>query len=406
MLVVRLAILSVALAVATMEIAMSFVQGFENEIQNKVAGFGAHILVTNYSQEIRSDLLPLTYKQEEVDRMLAIPEVATVAPFVDHTALMVSREYWDGIQLKGVDSTYHWDFLEQALIEGRLPNYSGPDISGEVLISRKIARKLDLKVGDKPKLIILLDNDVTQKRIEVVGIYETGLEEFDNTISVADMRMLREFWGWSDDQIGGYEVNTVKLDRNYRWYWDWSRWPFYHQDSLASIDYTTEDVSAASPDFMAIPVTSSFVDIFEWLFLQHQNVWFILILMMIVAVINMTTVLLIIIIERTRTVGILKSMGMQGRRIRRMFVWYAMLLIVIGVVIGNLVGLGLLYSQHVFQWLEVNQEDYFITTVPVAWVWGRFLMVNVGVVVICTLAMYLPSILVQRITPVKAIRFE
>lgn len=385
---------------------MSFVQGFENEIQNKVAGFGAHIIVTNYSQEIRSELLPLTYKQEEVDRMLAIPEVASVAPFVDHTALMVSSEYWDGIQLKGVDSTYHWEFLEKALIEGRIPDYSDSTISGEVLISRKIAKKLDLNLGDKPKLIILLDNDVTQKRTEVVGIYETGLEEFDNTIAVADMRMLRDLWGWRDDEIGGYEVNTVKLDRSYRWYWDWSRWPFFHQDSLSSIDYTTEDVSAASPDFMAIPVTSSFADIFEWLYLQHQNVWFILILMMIVAVINMTTVLLIIIIERTRTVGILKSMGMQGNRIRRMFVWYAMLLIVIGVVIGNIVGLGLLYSQHAFQWLEVNQEDYFITTVPVAWEWGRFLMVNIGVVVICTLAMYIPSILVQRITPVKAIRFE
>lgn len=406
MLVVRLAILSVALAVATMEIAMSFVQGFENEIQNKVAGFGAHILVTNYSQEIRSDLLPLTYKQEEVDRMLAIPEVASVAPFVDHTALMVSREYWDGIQLKGVDSTYHWDFLEAALLEGRIPNYRDTTISGEVLISQKIARKLDLKLGDKPKLIILLGNDVTQKRAEIVGIYETGLEEFDNTIAIADLRMLRELWGWYEDQIGGYEVNTIQLDRSHSWYWDWGTWPFFHEDSLAGIDYTTEDVSAASADFMAIPVTSSFVDIFEWLYLQHQNVWFILILMMIVAVINMTTVLLIIIIERTRTVGILKSMGMRGKRIRRMFVWYAMLLIVVGVVIGNIVGLGLLYSQHAFQWLEVNQEDYFIKTVPVAWVWGRFLMVNIGVVVFCTLAMYIPSILVQRITPVKAIRFD
>lgn len=385
---------------------MSFVQGFENEIQNKVAGFGAHILVTNYSQEIRSDLIPLEYKQEEVDRMLAIPEVESVAPFIDHTALMVSREYWDGIQLKGVDSTYHWSFLEQALIDGRIPDYTDSLPSKEILISKKVARKLDMEVGDKPKLIILLGNDVTQKRAEVVGIYETGLEEFDNTIAISDLRLLRELWGWAENEIAGYEVNTGKLDRSYAWYWDWSSWPFLHQDTLTSLDYTTLDVSAASPDFLATPVTVSFVDIFDWLYLQHQNVWFILGLMMVVAVINMTTVILIIIIERTRTVGILKSMGMQGSKIRRMFVLYALLMILVGVLIGNALGLGLLWTQHEFQWLKVNQEDYFITNVPVAWVWGRFLAVNIGVIIICTLSMYLPSILVQRISPVRAIRFD
>lgn len=403
---VRLAILSVALAVATMEIAMSFVQGFENEIQNKVAGFGAHILVTNYSQEIRSDLIPLEYKQEEVDRMLAIPEVESVAPFIDHTALMVSREYWDGIQLKGVDSTYHWDFLEQALIDGRIPDYTDSLPSKEIVISRKVARKLDMKLGDKPKLIILLGNDVTQKRAEVVGIYETGLEEFDNTIAISDLRLLRDLWGWETNEIAGYEVNTKTLDRKYDWYWDWSSWPFVHQDSLTSLDYTTLDVSAASPDFLATPVTISFVDIFDWLYLQHQNVWFILGLMMVVAIINMTTVILIIIIERTRTVGILKSMGMQGTKIRRMFVLYALLMILVGVLIGNALGLGLLWTQHEFEWLKVNQEDYFITNVPVSWVWNKFLVVNISVILLCTLSMYVPSILVQRISPVRAIRFD
>ncbi|MDP5168670.1 MAG: ABC transporter permease [Bacteroidia bacterium] len=405
-LVVRLAILSIALAVATMEIALSFVQGFETEIENKVAGFSGHILVTNYAQEIKSELLPITYKQEEVATILAIPEVSSVSPYIEHTALMVSSDYWDGVRLKGVDSSYHWQFLAKALIEGTLPNYQTAEASKEILISRKIARKLNLNLGDSPKLIVLQENDITQKRVTVVGIYETGLEEFDNTIVIADLRMLRDLWSWEDDQIAGYEVNTWFLDKNMDYYVDASSFPFFHKDSLSKIDYTSLDVSAVSPNFLATPVTYSFQEIFDWLMLQHQNVWVILILMMIVAVINMTTVLLIIIIERTRTVGILKSMGMEGGKIRRMFVFYALLLILVGVVLGNLLGLGLLASQDKWEWLKVNQEDYFITTVPVAWVWMRFFLVNLGVVVICTLAMYLPSILVQRITPVKAIRFS
>ncbi len=403
---VKLAILSIALAVATMEISLSFVQGFETEIENKVAGFGAHILVTNYAQEIKSELLPINQHPDEIRKMLAIPGVQSVAPFIEHTSLLVSREFWDGVRLKGVDENYHWTFLAQALIEGRVPDYGTPEPSPEVLISKKVARRLNLSLGDSPKIIVLKGNDILQKRINVVGIYETGLEEFDNTIVLADLRMLREFWGWEENQIGGYEVNTAALDKSRAYYFDWRRFPFLHQDSLMQIEYTSIDVSAVSPDFLAMPVTYTYVEIFDWLILQHQNVWVILVLMMIVAIINMTTVILIIIIERTRTVGILKSMGMEGPRIRRMFVWYAMLLIVVGVTLGNMLGLGLLAAQDEWEWLKVNQEDYFITTVPVAWVWGRFLLVNLGVVVICTLAMYLPSTLVQRITPVKAIRFS
>ncbi len=403
---VRLAILSVALAVATMEIALSFVQGFESEIENKVAGFAAHIVVTNYGQEISSEILPLTYQAQDIARIEAIEEVASVAPFAIHTAMIRSRQYWEGVQLKGVDSSYHWDFLARAVVDGDIPNFTGSEMSNEVLISRKIARRLALEVGDKAELIAFVGNDIEREATRVAGIYETGLEEFDNTTVIADMRLVQMLRGWSKSQVAGYEVNTHRLETDPHSYWDWSSWPFFHRDSVSSLDNTTLDVSAVSPDFLATPVTYTFIDIFDWLKLQHQNVWVILILMMIVAIINMTSVILIIIIERTRTVGILKSMGMQGRHIRRMFVWYAMLLILVGVILGNILGLGLLYSQHSLEWLQVNQEDYFITTVPVAWVWGRFLFINLGVILICTLAMYLPGMVVQRITPVRAIRFE
>ena len=404
-LVVRLAVLSIALAVATMEISLSFVQGFETEIENKVAGFGSHILVTNYAQEIKSELLPLSQKPQDIAAMLAIDGVATVAPFIEHPALLVSRDYWDGVRIKGVDSSYHWNYLEKALVEGVIPDYRGAEPVQDMLISKKIAKKLDLKVGDQPKMIILQTNDIAQRRVKIAGIYETGLEEFDNTIVIADLRMLRDLWGWEANEVAGYEVNTVQLDKSRQWYLDLGRFPYLHRDSLMGIDHTALDVASVSPNFLATPVTYSFLEIFDWLHLQHQNVWFILILMMIVAIINMTTVILIIIIERTRTIGVLKSIGMEAGRIRKLFVWNALLLVFFGVILGNILGLGLLASQDHWQWLQVNQEDYFITNVPVAWVWTRFFLVNIGVMVVCTLAMYIPATLVQRISPVKAIRF-
>lgn len=394
------------LAVATMEIALSFVQGFETEIQNKVAGFGGHILVGNYLQEMNAELEPLQLKPEELAALRSLPDVASAAPVIEHTALMVSRDYWDGVRLKGVDADYHWEYLAGSLVEGQIPDYRGEETSKQVLISRKVARKLDLALGDAPKLIVLQENDITQRRVEIAGIYETGMEEFDNTIVIADLRMIRDFRDWDPDQIQGYEVNMQRLDKTRHWYWDWTRFPFLHQDSLTVIDYQAQEVSTMSPDFLATPITDLYYEIFEWLTMQHQNVWVILVLMIIVAIVNMTTVVLILIIERTRTIGVLKAMGMQGGRLRRMFVWYAMLLILIGVVLGNLLGLGLLASQDHWQWLQVSQEDYFITTVPVAWVWGRFLLVNLGVILISTLAMYIPAAIVQRVAPVRAIRFE
>ena len=415
-LVVRLAIISIALAVATIEISLSFVQGFETEIQNKVIGFGSHIQIGNYLPTLDTEVIPLAKDEAMIATLskgvmvvrdsVSIPLgsrswtlfvrrdtvrnfIRSISPYVERVAYFKSDAGQAGISFKGVDSTYDWRFFASALKEGAIPGYREAQASRDILISRRQSKELDLLAGDKAHVFFFresMDQRPLRRPVTVVGIYETGMEEFDNAVMICDMRMLQRVWRWNDDQVSGFEVNLSSLE-----YLD------------PATDYVNEHTP---PDFGADPITFLYPEIFEWLSLQHQNVRFILILMMIVAVINMSSVVLILIIERTRTVGILKALGMASYRIQRMFVWNAFFLILAGVLIGNLLGIGLLASQDTFGWFKLSQESYFIEVVPVAWVWFRFLLANLGVVFVCTLFMFIPTVIITRISPVSAIRFD
>ena len=407
-LVIRLSIISIALAVATIEIALSFVQGFETEIQKKVIGFGSHVQIGNYYREIDTELIPLPKNEPSLVELANLPYVESVSPYVEKWAVFKSEAGWDGIWLKGVDSTYDWGFFGSVLKEGRLPDYQEPGDreSLEILISRKQARRLDLDLGDRP-VLLFLPEPVRRRRVTVIGIYETGMEEFDNNIVVCDLRLLQKMLRWGPDQVSGFEVNLdLKAIPECNWE-SLEGWPYFQRRCQDPIRWAANQIDEYIPfNFGAVPINDLYPEIFDWLNLQHQNVWVILILMIVVAIINMTSMVLILIIERTRTIGILKAMGMASRRVRRMFVWYAFFLIAIGVVAGNLLGFGLLASQDWLGWLRVNQEDYFIEVVPVAWVWGRFFLVNLAVVMVCTAFMIVPTVVINRVLPVQAIRFE
>ena len=391
-LVVRLYILSIALATATMEIALSVVTGFEQEIQNKVVGFSSHILLTHFTEDKHNEIEvePIHYLPEVADSIEALQEVVSVAPYIHQLALIKSPEYWDGIVLKGVDSSYNWSYFREILQAGELPNdYHEEDQSRQILISTRQAKNLGLEAGDKARLIFPPGLNKI-RRVTIVGIYETGMEEFDNQVMICDLRMIQGIRNWEDNQISGLEISLKKLDIEPRWYWDFTRFPFLHKGDLSSLLELTDQINGMTPhDVKARPITDIMPEIFDWLNLQHQNVWVILVLMVIVAIINMTGVILISIIERTRTVGILKAIGLPNYRVQRMFVLNAFLLIAIGVILGNLLGLILLASQDIWGWLKINQTDYFIDTVPVAWVWFRFIAVNLGVIAISTVFMFL-----------------
>jgi len=386
--VVKLAVISIAIAVATMEISLSLVRGFEIEIQNKVVGFGSHIQVGNYLGDFDNEVTPLPKNEEFVKQVDSLEEVASISPYVNRWGMLRSKAGLEGVMIKGVDSSYDWSFFHSMLIEGEIPNIFGKKPEKGVydaLISKKQAQLLDLEVGDKVRFFAF--NDPPKMRpLRVSGIYETGMEEFDVFIVLTDMHLVQNLWRWNDNQVAGFEINLHTLE---------------------NLSTTTDYVNELIPfQYEAKSIQEIYPEIFDWLSLQHQNVWFILLLMVTIAVINMTSVVLILIIERTRTIGVLKAIGLSAGRIQRIFVWNAFFFIIIGVLIGNLLGLGLLASQDYFHWLKVSQENYFIKEVPVSWVWMKFLWVNLGVIMTCTIFMLLPTAVISRISPVQAIRFE
>ncbi|MEM6629329.1 MAG: FtsX-like permease family protein [Bacteroidota bacterium] len=387
-LVVWLAMVSIALAVATMEIAVSVKRGFESQIQNKVVGFGSHLQIGNYLSLLDTEVNPLPKSESSIRSLDTLDYVKSVAPYVIHIG-MYKSDVMEDIWLKGVDSAYDWSFINTCLDTGRLPIVGLDKPSQEVLISRIQSKRLSLNVGDKFRMYFFGKSESSPLKIrpmKVVGIYDSGMEEFDDKWAFCDMLMLQKVWNLDTDEVIGFEVNL---------------------QSLSLLEGAKEEIDGKIPiQFEAKPITERFPEIFGWLTFIQQNVSIILLLMFIVAITNMTTVILILIIERTYTIGILQSLGLTRFRIRRMFVIQAFFLILFGVLIGNVLGIGLIYSQDIWGWLKLDQENYYLDKVPVSWEWVSFLWINLGVIFACTLCMYLPTWIISRITPVEAIRFE
>ncbi len=382
-LVVKLAVISIAICIAVMEISLSVVQGFETKIQDKVVGFGSHVQIGNYFS-MDEEEIPIPIDTSFMEQVKSLKEVVSISPYVLKWSILSTPDYKGGVVMKGVDSTFDWRFFESCLVKGRLPDFYQENASLEVMISKIQARLLALDTGQTARAYFFED-PLRMRRVQIVGIYETGMEEFDNNLVLCDLRMLQKIRRWKDDEVTGFEINLKSLEK---------------------LDITADSINQMSINYAVYPITRLYPEIFEWLHLQHQNVDFIVLLMIIVAVINMTSVILILIIERTHDIGILKALGLKNYRIQLMFMWNAFFLILVGVAIGNLLGLGLLYLQDEFGLLQVDQENYFIRTVPVAWVWSKFISVNLLVVGVCTLFTLLPALVTARISPMRAIRFR
>jgi lipoprotein-releasing system permease protein len=383
-LVVALAVLSITLGVAVMEVSVSIVGGFEREIHKKVVGFGSHIQIGPIMADMDNTVQPLPRYSPWLDRVRVMPHVTHLNPYVVKPAMIKSNVTQEGIVLKGVDSTYRWDFFRASLKEGELPQYGGEE-SKEILLSRKLANLLDVAVGDKCYLYFFED-DVKVRKVTVKGIYETGLEEFDLVQVVCDIQLLQRLQGWSEEEVSGHEVSLDDLR--------------FDEELEAAIN---NDIPF---EFEANSIRHIHPDIFEWVALQHQNVWFILGLMILIAIINMIAVVLIQILERTPTIGLIKAVGLTDLRTLGIFFWNGLYLILSGLAFGNLLGLGLIFSQDQWGWLRVDQESYFVTQVPVEWPIGFFVLINVATFLICGLFVALPTIRVLFISPSKAVKFQ
>ncbi len=413
--IIRIALAAVVLSVSTMIIATSLVNGFQTEIRNKVFGFWAHLNIVPFSLT-KSMGQDAVYKYQDfyTDNKL-IPEARHIQATAMKGGLLKTKEDFEGIVMKGVGEDFDWSFFKAYLKKGSIISADSTKSQRDILISTTTANRLKIGVGDKV-VVNFMDKSIRTRPFKVCGIYETGLDEFDKQYAIVDIRLIQDLNGWGRDSVGGFEVflkeQNLFKDRSKAYFLtlfggllDKAEFEKMKEDP---IDRIGKDIYFRLPNNELDVQTIKYLNpgIFDWLELQTMNELIILTLMILVAAINMMTALLILILERTNMIGIMKALGMSDESLRKMFLYYAALIVGGGLVLGNVVGIGLCLIQKYLHVVKLPQESYYISEAPIAlnlqWIVG----LNVLTLAICLLLLLLPARFVSKISPVKAIRFS
>jgi lipoprotein-releasing system permease protein len=383
--IINISVASVSLGIAVLILAVAILKGFQLEIRDKIIGFGGHIQVSYYDNNSSFEVEPIVWDPLLAQKIAAIPGVTHVQPYGIKAAIIKNENQIEGVVLKGVDHDYHWDFFREKVIEGNIPVLDTATRSNEVLISRHTARKMGLNLDDKVILHFVQDPP-RYRSMTIAGIYETGLQDFDEIFLFGDIRHIARLNDWEPGQVSGFEVLI---------------------NDFKNLERITQAVDETLPfDLLAESIRDRNPQLFGWLELMDQNVVIILIITLLVALIHMTSTLLIMIIERTNMIGVLKALGMNNLSLRRLFLINGGMLLLKGIVYGNLFAVGIGLLQQYGGFLKLDQESYYLDKVPVHLALGDILLVNSGILVICILVMIIPSWIIGRIAPIKAIRYD
>ena len=383
--IIRIAILAIALSVAIMILSVFILSGFKNEISNKVFGFGGHINISkfNYNQSYEND--PIFLNPDIFSKIESLDFVSSIHPFATKAGIIKESDEILGVVLKGVDKNYNWKFFDENLISGELPVFNDTTTSKNVIISKNISNKMKLEVGDD-LVMYYVQKPTRVRKFKVIGIYNTGLAEFDEVVVIGDLKHIQKLNNWQGNQVGGYEVITNNV----------SNIELFSEIIDENIDY----------DLKALDIKQKYPQIFDWLRLQDFNVLIILILMLIVGGVNMITSLLIIILEKSRLIGILKAIGATNWNIRNVFIYNSLYIIFNGLFWGNLIALTFSICQNYFDLISLDENIYFMSFVPVKIELMSLFLINIGTIIICYLILVIPSVVISKISPAKSIKFE
>lgn len=385
-LIVRIAILGIMLGLAVMILAVAIVKGFKSEIREKVRGFSGDIQIAKLDLNTSYENTPFTISRATLKKITELPGVSYAQPFATKPGMINTNDEVEGVVLKGVDKNYNWNYFKNILVSGSVPDFSDSLKSQrQILISKYTAERLNLKVGDD-FLMYFIENSLRKRKFEIVGIYNLGVEEVDKTFVIGDIALIRSLNKWRPSQVGGYELRVADFEK---------------LDDVANKVYENLDI-----DLRSYTVKEYYPTIFEWLSLLDVNTQVILVLMMAVAVINMISALLIMILERTNMIGILKALGSTNWNVRKIFLYNAAYLIGLGLLLGNILGIGFGLFQASTHFFTLDQASYYINFVPVQLEMQDILLLNAGTLLISILVLLIPSLLVTRISPVKAISFK
>ena len=383
--ILRIAILAIALSVAVMLISIMVVTGFKNDISDKIIGFGSHITISNFTNNQSYESEPISVEQDFYPSITAVEGVKHISTFATKAGIIKTADEIQGVVLKGVSSDYDWTFFKDNLVRGSVFKVNDSVKSNQILISENISKTLDLNVGDG-LVMYFAQNPPRVRKFHISGIYNTAMSDFDKLFVLGDINHIQALNGWENNEVGGFEIQLTNFD---------------------DLDKITDEVYNLTPyNLNAQSIKEKTPQIFNWLDLQDVNVFVILILMLIVGVINMITALLILILERTKTIGILKALGATNWSVRKIFLYSAVNLIVKGLLVGNAIALSFAFLQKQFSLISLDPATYYMDTVPINFDLTYILLLNILTVVVCYLVLIVPSVIITKITAIKAIRFE
>ena len=390
---IHIATAGVAIGLAVMIISVCVVLGFKHTIRDKVIGFGSHIQVADFLTLQQMEQYPIVIDDSMTNVLKHIPDVAHVQRFAMKDGILKTDSDFLGVAFKGVGPEFDSTFIHSNMVEGSIPHFSDSVSHNQILVSQLMADKLHLKSGQRIFAYFFDNNGVRTRRFTIAGIYQTNLKKYDETIVFTDLYTAVKLNGWESDQASGAELSVNNFD---------------NLDMVESrvISKVKGTVDHYGETYSSATIKELNPQIFQWLDLMDLNVWIILALMLIVAGVTMISGLLIIILERTSMIGILKALGARNKTIRHTFMWFAVFIIGKGMLIGNVLSLGLLALQQAFGIIKLDAQTYYVSTVPVEINALYIVALNVATLLISVFMLVAPSYLISHIHPAKSMRYE
>jgi lipoprotein-releasing system permease protein len=387
--IITIAISAIAIGLIMMLVSVATGIGLQEKIREKIAAFSGHIEIANFDEnQSKVSTQPISLNQKFYPKFKNIDGISHIQGVATKAGIIRTATNFEGVIFKGVGNEYNWTNLQEYLIAGKLPHFSGA-ISNEILISEYLANRLNLKLNDNFNTFFMKEGENKLPNIRVfkiIGIYNSGFQEFDATFMIGDIRHIQKLNHWQSNQVGNFEVFVTDFE---------------------DIEKKGNEIyKEIPPTLNAKTIAEKYVNIFEWLKLFDFNILTIIVIMIIVSTINIVVALLVLILERTQMIGILKALGANNWSIRKIFIYNATHLILRGLLWGNAIGIGLILIQKYFKIIKLPPENYYVNVAPVSLNFGYIFLLNVGTMVVCLLVLLIPSYIITKITPVKAIRFD
>ncbi len=389
--IIRLSVAATVISVAVMIITLSFVNGFQDTVSQKVFSFWGHIRV-GYRQPMKAVIAeeePIEANGALVRSVKAMPQVASIHPFATKYAILKTSDEMEGVLLKGLDTSYNFNHLSSFLKEGRWIRFNDSTYSREIVVSTYTANQLHLKLNDRILIYFVRpDGSLRPDRLTIVGIYKTSIEEYDKTFAIGDIKLIRQLNGWGQDEIGGYEIFLKD---------------FNQMDLVSNAIYNSDQIPQS---WETKTVKEIYPNIFDWLNVINTNSTVLITIMIIIAVINLITCLIILVLERLRMIGILKALGATNWTVQKIFLHHSVIITIMGIVGGTLFALGLLWLQQTTGFVRLPEDAYYMDRAAVKILWWQVAAVGIGTLLVSLMVLLIPSFIVRRVQPIKAIRFN